>query len=78
MARFLVLEIGKAVCTESLMKNGEYRPTEDAALVLNTEARSEEDAIEKAKTYLEGLGRDYDNLVAHKVGDSAIPSPEGD
>lgn len=70
MANYIVLEVGKSVRTEFLMKSGEFGETEDAVVIGRVDACSKEDAIERATSLPYCKNREFDNLVAYELRDS--------
>lgn len=69
MTKYIVLEVGNSARTEFLMKDGEYRETEDAVVIGRIDACSKEEAIELAVSLSYCKNREFDNLVAYEVRD---------
>ncbi len=67
MGSWIVLEIGKSVYTEFLMKDGEFRQTEDCIMLARVNASSEKEAIEKTKEINYCKNREFDFLVAYEL-----------
>lgn len=67
MNKYLLLEIGKSAYTEFKMKNGEFEKTQDAILVDEVEADSEEEAYGKVIDSSNHKGKVFHNLIVKQV-----------
>lgn len=69
MSQYLVLEIGRSAYTEFKMKNGRFAHTEDAILVEQVEANSEEEAYSLVLNSEDHKDKEFHRLMVKKLAD---------
>jgi len=67
MNKYILLEIGKSAYTEFKMKNNEFEETQDAILVDEVEANSEEEAFQKVINAKQHKKKQFNKLIIRQV-----------
>ena len=71
MKTYIIYEIGKSCITEFMMKNGEFKYTEDAVVVGITNGKNPHNAFERLKNCGPWIKNyEFDRVVVREVGDA--------
>jgi len=67
MEQYIGIEIGDSAYTEFMMKNGEFKQTEDGIFLGKVTARNKQEALEKIKRLGWNKNRVFDEVIIEEI-----------